>query len=219
MSPKFDAPLLLPKTPADGDRLKAAYPSKETLQLMLHRRSTVVKEMTEPGPSDKELGDLLTIAARVPDHGKIGPWRFLIFKDDARKTFGDRLAEIFSHKEPAADETRIDFERARFLRAPVVIGVISNTVPHPKAPEWEQVLSAGAVCQNFLIAANAMGYAAQWLTEWYGYDEDVAKVLGLKEREKVAGFIYIGSTHCQPLERRRPSLKQRIKFWSGRGRA
>lgn len=218
MSQKSDAPFALPKTPEDGDRLKAAYPSKETLHLLKHRRSTVVKDMIEPGPNDEELGELLSIAARVPDHGKIGPWRFLIFKDEARAKFGEDLVKIYTEKEQAADETRIAFERNRFMRAPLVIGVISSPTPHPKAPKWEQIMSAGAVCQNLLIAASAMGYAAQWLTEWYGFDEDVAKLLGLKDDEQVAGFIYIGSSNCSPLERRRPSLKQRLQHWTGRNR-
>ncbi|TNE57684.1 MAG: nitroreductase [Alphaproteobacteria bacterium] len=214
MSQSSNIPLPLPGSPKDGDRLNAAHPNAETLHLLSHRRSTVVKDMREPGPSEEEVGKLLTLAARVPDHGKIGPWRFLVFRDSARARFGERLAKIFTQKEPAADETRIDFERERFLRAPLVIGVISSPVPHPKAPHWEQIMSAGAVCQNLLIAANAMGYAAQWLTEWYGFDDDVAKILGLSESEKVAGFIYIGSTDCQPLERRRPSLTTRVQFWT-----
>jgi nitroreductase len=179
----------------------------------MQRRSTVAKDLKEPGPSNEELALLLRLAARVPDHGKLGPWRFLIFQGEARQTFGAHLARVLSGQEPSADQARLDFERDRFLRAPTVVAVISKTTSHPKAPKWEQELSSAAVCQNMLIGASALGYAAQWLTEWYAYDEDVNEVLGLGEGERVAGYLYLGSTDARPQERRRPSLEERVSYW------
>lgn len=216
MSKSSNPSLEIPPGPQDGDQLRPHFVSADTVNLLSTRRSTVAKDMSEPGPSDEELARLLRIAARVPDHGKLAPWRFLIFQGSARAEFGHRLAEIFSKGEPAADEARIQFERDRFNRAPAIVAVISKTQPHPKAPEWEQILSAGAVCQNMLIGASALGYAAQWITEWYGYDPAVHKVLGLEDGERVAGFLYIGSTDCQLTERRRPPLEPRISVWQPR---
>ena len=204
----------IPPAPQDCDPLQAAYPSAETLKLLALRRSTLAREMTEPGPSEDELAALIRLAARVPDHGKLGPWRFLIFRGSTREKFGTHLAEIFAERHPGAEQEHIEFERKRFLRAPTVVAVISKTIPHPKAPEWEQILSSGAVCQNFLIAASAMGYAAQWISEWYGYDSEVHGVMGLGEGERVAGFIYLGTATSDPQERRRPSLDQRVSNWA-----
>jgi nitroreductase len=153
------------------------------------------------------------MAARVPDHGKLGPWRFLIFQGETRQAFGTHLARVLSGQEPTADQSRLDFERDRFRRAPTVVAVISKMIAHPKIPKWEQELSSGAVCQNMLIGASALGYAAQWLTEWYAYDQEINDVLGLSEGERVAGFLYLGSTSAEPLERRRPSLEERVSYW------
>jgi len=204
----------IPSAPQDCDPLQAAYPNAETLKLLALRRSTLAREMSEPGPSEEELDALIRISARVPDHGKLGPWRFLIFRGPAREKFGQHLAEIFAGQHTGAEESHIEFERNRFLRAPTVVAVISKTIPHPKAPEWEQILSSGAVCQNFLIAASAMGYAAQWITEWYGYDPQVHQVMGMEDNERVAGFIYLGTATTDPEERRRASLAERIANWS-----
>lgn len=204
----------VPEAPKDGDELRASKPSVAALELLALRRSTLAREMVDPGPTDKELMTLLRIAARVPDHGKLGPWRFLIFKGSARAAFGDKLAAIFKEAQPEVDEERLEMERQRFTRAPVVVAVISKTQPHPKAPEWEQILSCGAACQNLLLAANASGYAAQWITEWLAYDKSVDSVLALGEGERVAGYIYIGSAKSQPTERRRANLEDRISYWT-----
>ncbi len=201
------------QAPKDGDQLQATSPSVAALELLAMRRSTLAREMMEPGPTDAEITTLLRLAARVPDHGKLGPWRFLIFKGNARMAFGEKLATIFKEAQSDMDDERVEFERQRFTRAPVVVAVISKTQPHPKAPEWEQVLSCGAVCQNLLLAANASGYAAQWITEWLAYDKAVDSVLGLGEGERVAGYIYIGTARSQPTERRRVGLEDRISYW------
>ena len=203
----------LKKRPKFGDRLPATHPSPSTLDLLMNRRSVVAANLTEPGPSADELQLILTAGARVPDHGKLAPWRFLVFEGEARAAFGQACAAILSDEEPDASDARVESERQRFLRAPVVIGVVSKVLENHKIPVWEQHLSAGAVCQNILLAANALGYAGQWLTEWLAYDQKVHDVLGLGEEERVAGFIYLGSAKEDPMERKRPDIGTQIKYW------
>lgn len=200
----------LPDLPQDNDPLPATHASDETLKLLALRRSTLARDMIEPGPSNDEINDLIRLAARVPDHGKLGPWRFVVFEGAARARFGEVIAQAFQKAEPGADEERVQFERERLTRAPKVICVISKVIPHPKAPEWEQILCAGAACQTMLIAANAMGYAAQWITEWYAYDANVGAALDLEEGERVAGFIYLGTANGELTERRRADPASRI---------
>ena len=200
----------LPPSPKEFDPLSSTKPSEEALELLALRRSTLARDMTVPGPSSEELDELVRIAARVPDHGKLGPWRFIVFEGQARYRFGLELARIFQKEEPSADEQRVLFERNRFMRAPAVICITSNATLDHKVPVWEQQLSAGAVCQTMLVAARAMGYAAQWLTEWYSYHWEVDDVLGLNEDERVAGFIYLGTATTELKERRRPDWRERV---------
>lgn len=185
-----------------------------TVELLLSRRSVTAKDMLEPGPNPEELMTILRAAHRVPDHGKLGPWRFVIFEGDSRKSFGDKLASIYAKDNPEASQKLLDFQRALFTRAPLVIGVISTATEHVKIPIWEQVLSAGAACQNMLVAASALGYASQWLTEWYSYSDEVNEALNLEDHHKIAGFIYIGSSENKPEDRVRPSLEDRISYWT-----
>ena len=188
--------------------------SQETLELLMLRRSLTVKDMVHPGPSEEQLKQILEIGSRVPDHKKQVPWRFLTFEKNTRKKFGKILRAIFAKNYPKTNEKMLDFEENRFLRAPLVIAVISTAdKDNPKVPEWEQILTAGAVCQNILIASNAMGYASQWLTEWYAYDKVVLKDLNLNPNERIAGFIYIGTASKQPKERGRPDLANLVKKW------
>ena len=202
------------KSPDKSDRLPASNPSMETLDLLMIRRSLTVKDMVEPGPNSEQLNQLLTIGSRVPDHKKQTPWRFLTFEGAARGEIGKILTTVFEKNNPHSKETLLEFEENRFMRAPVVIGVISSaSADNPKVPEWEQILTVGAVCQNILIAASAMGFAAQWLTEWYSYDDDVKSALHLSSGERIAGFIYIGSTTKEPSERSRPNIKVLHKDW------
>jgi nitroreductase len=189
------------------------------LELLEQRRSVVAREMVGPGPDDAELARLLRIAARVPDHGKLAPWRFIVFKGEARSRFGAVLARRFRDLNPDADAAAVALEAGRFERAPVVVAVISRAAPHPKIPEWEQQLSAGAVCQTLLVAASAMGFASQWITEWYGYDDHVAAALGLGAHERVAGFVYLASAKVAPGERARPAMEEIVSHWTGREQA
>jgi nitroreductase len=181
--------------------------TNQVLDFLLTRRSVKPMAMSAPGPSAAELDRILTAAARVPDHKKMIPWRFIVFEGDARARFGDVLAEACAaeEKEPPS-AMRLDTERKRFLDAPLVIGVVSRVVPHTGAPEWEQVLSAGAACFNLSLAANALGYASNWLSGWYAYSPMVKAKLGLAENERIAGFIYIGTAAERPEDRERPAL-------------
>jgi len=176
----------------------------DAIELLLTRRSGSAKAMTEPGPGREQLQTILKASARAPDHGKLFPWRFIVFEGEARARFGEVLADCVPKQE--ISEERLAVERGRFLRAPVVVAVISRVREGIPIPVWEQQLSAGAVCQNMLIAATAMGFVANWITEWAAYDACVAAKLGLEENERVAGFVYIG-TAAQPLEERaRPDI-------------
>lgn len=181
-------------------------PAPDTIDLLLTRRSGSAKAMTGPGPSGAQLETILAAAARVPDHGKLFPWRFILFEGEGRRRLGELLVEAVLESEPQATPERLDMERHRFMRSPVVVGVVSRTREQIPIPEWEQILSAGAVCQTMLIAAHALGFVANWLTEWPAYHPHVKEKLGLKPGERIAGFVYIG-TSAVPLEERvRPDM-------------
>ncbi len=180
------------------------------LRLLQKRRSVAPLAMSGPGPDQDQLRELLNVAARVPDHGKLVPWRFIIFEGEGRAHAGRIIEAAFRADNPGADEARCEIERKRFLLAPVVVAVVSRAAPHVKIPEWEQVLSAGAVCMNMEVAALAMGFAACWLTQWYSYDRRVLEQLGLSAEEKIAGFIHIGHSAVAPEDRVRPVLDQII---------
>jgi nitroreductase len=184
--------------------MREAFP--EVLEFMRTRRSVPAKTMTGPGPSDAEVEAMIAIASRVPDHGKLAPWRFIRYASDyCRKLNGICLARALE-RDPALPADLQAFEANRFTKTPVVIAIVSRAQPHPKIPEWEQLLSAGAASYGLLIAANAYGYDAQWLTEWVSYDEKLGPALGVKPGEKLAGFVYIGTRTMPKTDRDRPSL-------------
>ncbi|HKY87499.1 MAG TPA: nitroreductase [Pseudorhodoplanes sp.] len=178
----------------------------DALDLLKTRRSVKPIEMTGPAPSPAEIDTLLTVASRVPDHGKLTPWRFIVFADDARLTIGKTIAEIFRADNPQATADQIEFERTRLARAPLVIAVVSRAAPHVKIPEWEQQMSSGAAAMNLVTAAHAHGYVASWLTEWYAYDRRVLDALGLAPHERITGFVHIGRPSKPPEDRPRPPL-------------
>jgi len=178
----------------------------EAIEFLKIRRSMKPRDMSGPGPSPAELETILTVGARVPDHGKLAPWRFIVFEGDARARAGEVIAKVFATKNPAASEAEIEIEKRRLTDAPLVIGVVSFTRPHPKVPPWEQELSAGASAMNIVTAATALGYGACWLTGWFAFDRDVLDGLGLKADEKLAGFIHIGTASKPGSDRPRPAL-------------
>lgn len=190
--------------------------SLSTLDLLKSRRSLKPTMFTSPGPTEAELTEILTIAARVPDHKKLNPWRFLVFQGDARAKAGELFAEA-CRREDAMEpsDVRLETERNRFLRAPVVIAVINRVIEKPGVPEVEQVLSTGAAAFNLCLAANAMGYGTCWITEWLAYSPTVKAGLSLTQEEKIAGFIYIGTATERQDDRARPDLSDIVNFWQG----
>ena len=178
------------------------------------RRSIPAFQMRDPGPSKAELDEILRLAVRVPDHGKLTPWRRVVYRGAERARIGEELLKLRLAVEPDLSAELIEVERTRFTRAPVVVAVVSRAAPHFKIPEWEQIMSAGALCMNLLVSANAHGFVANWLTEWFAFDTRAYPLLGIGENEKVAGFIHIGSTDFPVVERPRPELAD-IVTWVG----
>jgi nitroreductase len=185
------------------------------LSLLSTRRSASVKSMGEPGPTSEQIEQLLRIAVRVPDHGKLQPWRFIQFEGVAREKFGKELAKRWKELHPDASEESLNHWRGFFLRAPVVLALISRAAPHPKIPVWEQQLSAGAVGQNILLAATALGLGCQWNTDWGAYDPEIAKLLKLEPHERVAGFFYLGTPRETIEDRPRPDPQTLLTRWTG----
>ena len=178
------------------------------LDLLLSRRSCPARAMTGPGPSKEQLSDILRAGARVPDHGKLAPWRFILFEGEGRERLADILVNVLAAD--GMNPVQIDEWRGRVTAAPVIIGVVSGAQESIKIPVWEQELSAGAVCQNLLIAAHALGFVGNWLTEWYAYHPAVRQKIGLKSGERMAGFVYIGTPKEEVVERPRPDLSKII---------
>ena len=183
------------------------------IEFLQARRSTPVKNLIEPGPSLAQIEQLLQVASRVPDHNKLAPWWFVIFDGGRREAFGHVLREAYKLEEPDAAPAKLDLEAMRFMRAPLVIAVISR-IKEGKAPQWEQILSCGAACYNLCMAANALGFGSNWLTEWPTYNPAVRAALGCDERDTIAGFIYIGTQSEKSEERERPALANLVNHWS-----
>ncbi|WP_262031102.1 nitroreductase [Microvirga sp. Mcv34] len=178
----------------------------DSISRLLQRRSVPPRWLGEPGPTEQDIETLLKVASRVPDHGKLVPWRFILIQGEARGRLGEVLATAYQADYPSAGPEQVAAERERFSNAPLVVAVVSRVVPHAKIPDWEQVLSAGAVCMNLLVGASALGYGASWLTGWAAFDRRVLDALGLKPHERIAGFVHIGTAKETPTDRDRPDL-------------
>lgn len=205
---------LFPPSPPLGTPMLAARSSADARKTIALRRSISKRCLTEPGPSKETLDELLTVAARVPDHRRLAPWRFIVFEGDARDAFNARAVEIQKNENPDATETMLADTASYFTRAPVVIAVISSPNVNHKTPVWEQELSAGALCQNLLLAANASGWAGCWLSEWIAFSPSINQLIGLTEHERVAGYIYLGTAKDNPQERLRPDVSSKIQRWT-----
>ncbi len=184
----------------------------DALALLSRRRSVGPAFLEGPGPDAGELETLLRVASRVPDHGKLAPWRFVVIAGDARVRAGEIALKLKREDNPALDAQGQNAERARFSRSPLVVAVVSRAGPHVKVPEWEQVLSAGASAMALEVAVAAMGYASTWLTEWVAYDARFRAALGLAEAERIAGFIHIGRAKSPPEDRPRPALADIVTY-------
>ena len=191
--------------------------TQAVIDFLATRRSVKPDRLALPAPSEAELAAILKIAARVPDHKKLAPWRFIIFDETARVKFGEIIANVCAEDEqPAPSAQRLETERHRFLRAPLVIAVISCALEQRAVPIWEQTLSAGAVAFNLCLAANAHGYSTSWLTEWMAYNSKINQALGLADNEKVVGFVHMGTASETPQERDRPVMDEIVSHWTPR---
>jgi nitroreductase len=197
-------------SPAFGDPLPVEA-STATLEFLARRRSAAALALTTPAPSQAELAGLLALAARVPDHGKLSPWRFIVLAGEAKKRFVGGLESIAAGRPDSAKATA---KLGKIRTPPLTVAVISRVVAG-EIPEWEQRLSAGAVCAMLIIAAQAMGYGANWITDWYAYDAQANRLLGLGEGERVAGFVHLGTPAEAPLERIRPDVAALTSTWEG----
>ena len=179
------------------------HPSAETLILLAERRSSSAATLRAPGPDADQLADLLRIAARAPDHGKLFPWRFIVLQGEGKAAHVKALAVI------AAETGENPAALMKMSAPPLAVAVVSRPV-EGKIPEWEQVLSAASVCTLLLVAAEAMGFGANWITDWYAYQPEALKALGLAEGERIAGFVYLGTPGEPPLERVRPEVSELV---------
>jgi len=203
----------LPLSVPDAPKFGAALPAESsplTLAFLARRRSAAALTLTGPGPTDKELGALLRLAARAPDHGKLSPWRFAVLRGEAKARFVQALEEIAAARPDAA---KAGAKLGKIRLPPLTVAVVSRYV-EGEIPEWEQRLSAGAVCMLLILAAQAMGYGANWITDWYAYDAAAGRLLGLAANERVAGFVHIGTPAEPPLERVRPDAASLTSYWT-----
>lgn len=189
------------------DALPLPVPSPALLARLATRRSTPAQGLAAPGPSADQISDILQIGARTPDHGKLFPWRFVLLGPQTRADIAARL-DPFADRQPDPKKARAVL--AKLVNPPVSILVISTPTPGHKVPVWEQELSAGAVCMNLSHAANALGFATNWITDWYAYDAEAVAMFGVAAGEKIAGFIHIGTAAEPPLERPRPDMGQKV---------
>lgn len=185
------------------------------IEFLTTRRSVPAQFLGLPAPDAAQLRQILAAGLRVPDHGKLAPWRFIRFAGDKRAEAGEALLQLRLHRGDELTAEEQEAERTRLARAPMVIGVVSKAGPHVKIPEWEQQLSAGAVCMNILNGAHALGFSAQWLTGWPVYDAEARALLGLTPDERLAGFIHIGTRQTEPRERPRPEPDDLLSDWNG----
>ncbi len=180
----------------------------DVLNFLATRRSASAMSLSAPAPSGDEVTDLIRLAARVPDHGKLAPWRFIVLEGQAKTRFAHRLQQLAESR----GDTKAVAKLGKLKAPPLGIAVVSSPRDHD-VPTWEQQLSAGAVCTTLLYAAQALGYGANWITDWYAYDAEAQAILGLSKTESVAGFIFIGTAAEPPKERERPEIQSLISDW------
>jgi nitroreductase len=185
------------------------------LDHLLTRSSAPIAELKAPGPSDAQIETILTAATRVPDHGRLAPWRFLLYRGAAREKIGEKLVELAEQREGPLPEGRRNQELTRFSRAPLVIGVVSSPKENPKIPEWEMFLSGGMAAMNLMHAANALGYGTNMITNWYSGTEEGRALLGLAPHERVIGFVHIGTHEGPGFERPRPDVSALYADYAG----
>ena len=189
--------------------------TSQIIDFLLTRSSAPIPELREPAPNNEDIVTLIRIASRVPDHGRLAPWRFILYRGEARAQIGEKLAALAEQREGPLSDARREQERTRFTRAPLVIGVVHTPKDNPKIPQWEMLLSGGAAAMNLVIAANAMGYHTNWITNWYSDVPEGREILGLAPHERVVGFIHIGTFNGDIVERPRPDPATLLSEYSG----
>ncbi len=199
----------VPPAPAFGEVLPIEA-SPEVVAFLAKRRSASAMTLTAPGPDDAQLADILRLAARVPDHGKLAPWRFVILKGEAKAVFAERITALADSQ---ANPVKANAALRKLTRPPVCVAVISRHLDG-EIPEWEQRQSAAAVCHQLLLSASALGWGANWITDWYSYDPRALEILGLIPGEKVAGYLYLGTSTEAPQERPRPDVAAITSVWT-----
>jgi nitroreductase len=198
----------VPEAPAFGEPAPITA-SPETLAFLARRRSAAALTLTAPAPNDAELATLLRLATRVPDHGKLAPWRFVVLRGEGKQRFIAGLEAIAAQR---PDGEKLKAKLGKLKAPPLTLAVISRATDGD-IPEWEQRLSSAAVCMNLIIAAQAMGYGANWITDWYAYDADAGRLLGLTDGERIAGWVHLGASAETPLERVRPDVAPLVTEW------
>ncbi|MCX7305404.1 MAG: nitroreductase [Hyphomicrobiales bacterium] len=189
--------------------------AQTTIEFLLTRNSAPIQDLKAPGPTDSQIETILTAASRVPDHGRLAPWRFILYRGAAREKVGEKLAELAQQREGPLTEGRRNQELTRFSRAPLVIGVVSSPKENQKIPQWEMFLSGGAAAMNLILAANALGYGSNWITNWYSDVPEGRALLGIAPHERVVGFVHIGSYDGSTPERPRPDVGSLYQDYSG----
>jgi nitroreductase len=202
-------------SPIDKTQRKRSLTSP-IIEFLLKRNSVPIPLLRDPAPTDAEIATIIEVATRVPDHGQLSPWRFILYRGQARSEIGKRLAALADTREGPLPEGRLEKELTRFSRAPLVIGVVSSPKESPKnIPQWEQFLSGGAAAMNLVIAANALGYGTNWISNWYSDDQEGRAILGLAPHENVIGFVHIGTASGAAPERPRPDISRLYADYSG----
>lgn len=186
-----------------------------TAALLATRRSAKARDMVAPGPDAAQLRRILQAAMRVPDHGKLAPWRFVIVEPGRREAFADLLKDAYRAEKPEAGRLELEAMEQFARQAPILVAVLSTPVENSKIPLWEQQLSAGAACMNMLIATHAEGFVGSWLTGWPSYNAEVLASLGGAPQDRIAGFLFLGSPSRDLEERPRPTYEAIVSTWKG----
>ncbi|HSJ78608.1 MAG TPA: nitroreductase [Erythrobacter sp.] len=188
------------------------------IDFLLARKSAPIQDLVEPAPSEAEIATMMRVATRVPDHGRLAPWRFILYRGEGRHRIGEMLAALAVEREGALPEARLEKERTRFSRAPLVVGVIHCPKENAAIPQWEMLLSGAAAAMNLALAANALGYGSNWITNWYADDAEGRRLLGLAPQERVVGFVHIGTVSAGAADlpdRPRPDPATLVSEYSG----
>ncbi|MHA6684296.1 nitroreductase family protein [Mesorhizobium sp. A556] len=185
------------------------------IDFLLARSSAPIADLRAPAPSDEQIATMIAVASRVPDHGRLAPWRFIVYRGDARAEIGTKLAALAEQREGPLAEARHNQELARFSRAPLVVGVVSSPKESVKIPQWEMLLSGGLAAMNLILAANALGFGSNMITNWYSDVPEGRAILGLSPQERVVGFVHIGTHAGDVPQRPRPDPATLYADYSG----